>query len=75
MYFVLLQHFIYAFFAFQVFWHVTQFRNARKHKPRLYIFLIFTSDHKQVVAVNFKGVADLYIKTSRREKVLQFHSI
>ena len=28
--------------------HVTQFRNARKHVTRLYIFLIFTRDSKKL---------------------------
>ena len=36
---------------FKRFWHVTQYRKARMHVPQLYIFLIFTSDHKQVVEV------------------------
>ena len=59
---------LYAFYAFQAFWHVTQFRNAQKHVPRLYVFLIFTSDYKRVIEVNFKGVVQIIYKNMSPRK-------
>ena len=53
---------------FKRFWPVTQFQNAQKHVPQLYIFLIFMSDHKQVVKVNFKGVVEIIYKNKLSRK-------
>ena len=53
---------------FNRFWHETKFQNARKHVPQLYVFLIFTSDLKKDIEVNFKGVVQTIYKSKLSRK-------
>ena len=60
---------------FNHFWNLAHFQNAQRHVAQLYIFLIFMSDLKKIIKVNFMGVVQIKYKKTSQKKVFQFHSM